>query len=200
MSKAVTTTKARVLQCQIKGAELHPYCRKVTIRESICTSYISGEVVLYDNNDVVNGLQLVGGEEVNISFDAPVNPRIYKVKLRVLAIQGEPSPENLKTIIYTISLVGDGYFTDRENLVQDSPPVGTPGASLAQKIWKDCGFLSQLFTLIDAPIRDATEAFTIQNVKPFTAIAQIRNQMNYPQYPSAPAKPPCVTCSSGSSP
>lgn len=158
--------------------------RTLTIRESICVSYLTGQLLLLDNDNVIDSLALEGGSLCSVSFKAPTS-KSYAVYMYVLNIAAESAPENKELKYYTIDLVSSEYFTDRGNLTSKSTDVGQTGVSLAQQIWKECKFDVPLVQPVaDAPLRANNQPFHIDLAKPFTAIGQIRDIQMYPSYPT----------------
>ena len=188
MASTREVPSGRLLTMTIKGHNLIGLTRKVSIRESICTSYLSGEIVILDHNNFIVGLGIIGLDPVKIVFDAPIvgdrDEAAYECDMYVLSVNAEASPENLRSIIYNIAIVGGEYFTDRGNIVTESTNPGTTGVALSHKIWGKCGFPSSLITPVsDSPLQDGDQPFHVDMAHPFTAIAQIRDAMNFPAYP-----------------
>lgn len=182
---SVKTTSARLLRCNIKGADCKYYCRKLVVRESFCEHFITAELTIYDNNNVINSLKLQAGDPVSIAFDAPVNSFVWENDFMVLKYEGEQEADNLKMVVYTITVVTSEYYSDRGNIVKHSTAPGDTGVKVIQEIWSTCGFKPGLVPLVtDTPIQTQTEPFQIHELKPFTAIMNVRNQMYYPSYPS----------------
>ncbi len=174
----------RLKVCTLKGFDARYLVRKISLRESICTSYLSGDINLLDCNNFIDPLKLRGLDPIQLSFDAPPNGKSYDVTVYILSIQAEVSPENLKCIAYTIAYVSSEFFTDRANLVQESTTPGTTGVALSHKIWGECGFTPSLRAPVqDTPLQDGNQPFHIDYTHPFTAISQIRDAMNFPAYP-----------------
>ena len=178
----------RIISIDIRGQDVLAITRKISIRESICQSYLSGEVTIFDHNQFINAMQLVGLDPVNIVFDAPdpvQTSEPYVAEMYILSIAAQATPTNIKSTIFTISVVSGEYFTDRGNIITESTSPGITGVDLSQKIWNACAFPVSLITPVtDTPLQEGSSAFHIDMQHPFTAIAQIRDSMNFPQYPS----------------
>jgi hypothetical protein len=177
-----------MLQGSTGGGNITNMVQTVTIRESICSSYITGDVVALDNQNVISNFGLTGGSPCMISFTAPSTMGgggSYSIDMYVVDIKAESSPENMELKIYTISLCSSEYFTDRATLTSKSSDQGQTGCMLAQQIWGECGFKTALLQPTqDAPLRDGNQPFHVDLAKPFTAIGQIRDIQFYPGFPT----------------
>ena len=179
---ALKTTSAAILSCNIKGAECRNITRVLKVRESICSEYIQCEMTLIDPYDIINNLQVTNGDPVSIAFNAPVNDRVYQQNFLITDVKGRRSPENLRTIIYTVQAVGSEYYSDRQNVVQHATAPQENGVSIAQQIWGKY-FESSLSTPVpDCPFRTGDNSWTINMEKPFTALRKIRERMVFHSY------------------
>lgn len=174
-------TKGRVKQCVIAGVDLIRYVHCARIYESLCKPYLTAELIVLDNNNLIEQMRLVGGEPVTIAIDAPPNPRTYpNATMYILSLQGRQSPENLKTQIYTFHLIGGTFFQDKKNVVQEGFK-GIPGTAAIQKIWDK--YLGadplQILQHSTGAIGDK-EGFQVAGLKPFAAIDAIRKQLTFP--------------------
>jgi hypothetical protein len=164
----------------LKGVNIRNLVRTVTIHESICSPYITAEILLLDNSNVITNMKLEGGDPCHVIFDA-FSGTNYNIELFVLDYKGITSPENLDLKIYTISFVTSEYYTDRVNTVSANSALQQSGVELAQEIWKNEGFRQPLETPIsDYPLQDGQQPFHVDLVKPFTAIGQMRDIMVFP--------------------
>lgn len=158
------------------------------IRESICAPFLTGEMLVLDNDNIINNMQIHGGDICEIQFNSPhhlAKGGTYTQVMRVIEIKGEQSPENKELRIYTISLIGSEYFTDRGTLTSETTTQGMTGCQLTQKIWREKGFETNLEQPVqDAPLRQGNQPFHVDVVKPLTAIGEIRDAQYYPSYPT----------------
>ena len=190
MAAIENVTASRLSSCVLEGKtvvqEVRNLVRTVTIHESICSPYITAEIILLDNSNVITNLQVEGGNLCHVNFDVfSESGRKYDIDLYVLDIKGIPHPDIMDMKIYTISFCTSEYFTDRGNTTSKSSDLGQTGCQLAQTIWKECKFKVPLIQPTqDSPLRDGKEPFHVDLVKPFTAIGQIRDIQNYPSYPT----------------
>lgn len=179
---ALKTTTASILSCNIKGAECRKITRHLKVRESICSEYIQLEITIIDPYDVLTNLGVSNGDPVSIAFNAPVNSRVYRQNFLITEIKSRRSPQNFRTIIYTIQAVGSEYYSDRQNVVQHVTPQMENGISIAQKIWGQF-FDSSLRTPVqDCPFRTGDNSWTINMEKPFTALRKVRERMVFASY------------------
>lgn len=183
MATIENVTAARLLVCNLKG-DIRYLTRTVTIRESICSPYLTGELLVLDNQNVIIDREVRGGDRVDISFDAPDGKK-YTVDMYVLDIKGVSSPENMMLKIYTISVVSSEYFTDYGHITSQTTPTGMTGVDLVKKIWGEEEFKTPLVQpATDAPLRDGNQPFHVDFVRPLTAIGQIRDIQVYPSFPT----------------
>lgn len=175
-------TKTRIIYCNISGADITVHVRSIKVFETVCKPYITATLEILDKNNVINNLQLVGSEPVNFAFYGNQN-RIYEAQLRVLSVKSETSAQNLRSLPYTIECIGQAYFNDRVNLVQQSFQ-GITATDAIQKIHGQ-------YVGGDAPLSILTSSlglltnelpYIVNSIKPFKAIDDIRANMNFAQY------------------
>jgi hypothetical protein len=186
MASVENVTAARINTCVLKDTDILAITQTVTIHESICTPYLTGELIVLDNQNIIIDLKIKGGELCNIGFDAPLGKRSYDVDTYVLDVKSSSAEDNMMLKIYTISVVTSEYFTDRGTLTPGNlTSVGMTGVALAQQIWSEAGFKTRLIPPVtDNPLQDGENSLTITHQKPFTAVGQIRDIQVYPQYPT----------------
>jgi len=190
----VNTGKGRFVTVLMNGINIKTYTNKVAVRESVCSHYLTAELTFFDTVNIIEkmGLKCDGTDWVLIHFDAVIKGQKikseYKQIYNVISYkQVDGGPESVRTKVYEISLVGPEYFVDRSTLVVESVKHIT-GCALSSKIWKESGFPSALsIPVTDTMITEGDEPYQINYMKPFTAIAQIRNQMYYPTFPTGNA-------------
>ena len=183
MASIENVCSARLISCTIEGVGLvNRLVRTITIKESVCCPYLTGEILLLDNDNVINNENLRGGNIVHINFDgADRSGPAYKIDMRILHFTAVSSPENFNLKIYTISLVSSEYFTDRGKTVSADTSQYMNGVQLIQNIWGACGFEFQLEPVIpDESMQDGNQPFYIAQDKPLTAIGKIRDIQVYP--------------------
>jgi hypothetical protein len=185
MATRENVTSARLTLCNIQGVKPDPdvtgLVRTITIKESVCSPHLTGEILLLDNDNIINISDIQGGSRVDISFDgADRTGPAYVIDMYILHIMAESSPENFNLKIYTISMVSSEYFTDRGQTVSINSEMGVTGKMLVAQIWTECGFQ---FPLVqpdqDMPFQDGNQPYTCTMAKPFTAISQIRDIQVY---------------------
>jgi hypothetical protein len=164
----VQPTKSQIRTLSLKGVNLIPYVMKTSVFETVCKPYLTATIEIRDNQNIIDGLNIVGGEDVTIAFSSPPNEAVWQNQFKVLSLQGQAENDNLKSIIYKIDVIGETYLQDRSQLVQ-SGHTNQPGTSAIQQVW------SKYLSADTLKIRDQSpsmfqEAFNIINKKPFTAI------------------------------
>lgn len=172
----IQTTSGVLRTCTIKGVDVKAITRKVAVNESVCTPYLTAELTLLDATNIINGLNIAGGEEVVISFFAPINNKIYDAKLKIMSLEGQSQPDSLRSILYRINLIGEVFFKDRTQLVQKGV-TGITGTDLIRQI-----ATQYLGSTINIPVPSTgpiatNNPFTVNNLKPITAIEEIRKRL-----------------------
>lgn len=170
-------TKAAVQACAISGADMTARVLKISVFESICKAYLTGTLVIRDDNNVVNDLNLQGGEPVQFTFTAGDGLN-YSQTLYLLKMQGEPMNQNLRTIKYTMDLIGPEYFRDRANMVQQSFK-STTGTGIAQSIVSRFLGTSLTVPLASSGLFGMTNPYVVSSTKPFKAINDVRKLMSF---------------------
>lgn len=174
MSNYVDPTKAIIRSVTINGADLTKYAHALSVHETVCKPYITGQAIIHDYDNIVDSMQIVGGEDISVAFTAPPNSKTYSTdNCKVLSIKGEQNPNNLKGYIFTIDFIGNVYFQDRGSMVQ-SVHKNQTGTDAIQQLFSK--FLSgdklQILSNSIGMIGDK-EGYTITNRKPFAAIEDI---------------------------
>src|ERR1700761_5549652 len=125
-------TRATVLSCSVSGADFTRQVLKLSVFETVCKSYKTGTLVIRDDQNIINALNLQGGEPVSFNFSAGDGLN-YSDTLYILRMQGEPMNNNLRSVKYTLDLIGPEYYADRANMVQQSFQ-NIPGTSIISQI------------------------------------------------------------------
>jgi hypothetical protein len=187
MASIDNVTAARLISCNIQGVkpsdDVTRLVRTITIKESVCSPYLTGEILLLDNDNVINVSDVPGGTRIDLTFDGAGKGSgpSYHIDMYILHITATPSPENFNLQIYTISMVSSEYFTDRGQTVTIGSQPFENGCALIKKIWTECGFKWPLDQILqDLPFQTGNQPYTCTMAKPFTAIGQIRNIQVYP--------------------
>ncbi len=168
-------TKVRLLRCHVKGVDLKLHVNCIRVFEDMCKPYITAQIMIMDNNNIINGLKLEGGDPVSFAIDSHENNGdVYEQQQYILSIDGEESTDNLRTITYTIYTAGLSYFKDKANLVQMSA-VNVTGSSLAARIHNEYvsdGGLS-VHSSSGMIAKDDIGGYHINNKHPFKAIGDV---------------------------
>ncbi len=153
--------------------KLHVNC--IRVFEDMCKPYITSQIMIMDNNNMINGLKLEGGDPVSFAFDAhETDGNVYSQQQYILSIDGEESTDNLRTITYTIYTAGRSYFCDKANIVQMAD-VNKTGANLAARIHNQYvadGGLS-LHSSVGMIAKDDIGGYHVNNKHPFKAIGDV---------------------------
>ena len=190
MSAIQNVTVGRLNFCTLKGELIDNLIRTVMIRESICTPYITAEIQVMDNDNVINNLQLQGGDPCIVSFESPhpmAQDTQYTAYLKVGDINAGKAKDNIHLKIYTISLLGGEHFVDRGKTITETSNKQENGVTISQRIWAAVGMPSLALNTEgqeDNAMQTQNQAFHVDMVSPLTAIGQIRDDMVYPQWPT----------------
>ncbi len=172
----------RVRSVILAGIDITQYVQCLRLYETLCKQYLTAHLILMDNNNVINNLGIEGMEPCDMSFDCPPNTDVYDASFGLLQLSGHQSPNNLKTQIYDIDLIGWCYFNDKANLVQESGGQTKP-TDLMQKIWgeylEDGSGLNIPVPAINMLGTEKAKS-TIDHKKPFAAIDALRKLAVFP--------------------
>lgn len=180
----ISPCKARLRSCFLKGVDIQQYVHCLRVYENLNKPYLTAHLTILDNNNLFENLGIVGSEECSFTFDSPPNNKIYSQSVNLLSIKGHQSPNNLKTQIYEIDLIGKTFFQDKANLVQKSFGQMT-GTDAISWVWSN--FLNgdkSLKVLMNSigMIGKQNDPSTIENLKPFAAIEQLKKYLTFSQY------------------
>lgn len=180
----IQPNKGRIRSVTMKGTELREYTQVVRIYESILKPYLTATLVMLDNNNLLQNMNIVGGEEVVMTFDSPPNDRVYTQTMNLMSMKGRQSPGSLKSQIYEVTLIGKTYFQDKAALVQKHFGQIT-GTAAIQQIWNE--YLNgdrplSVKVPSDGFLGKDNDTSTIENLKPFAAINQIKKYLYYGSY------------------
>jgi len=178
MTGWIQPTQFRLLGCSINGNDISTLLRVVSIHETICKPYITATLKLIDTVNLIDNLSLQGGEAVSIMFDSPPQSSPYKQILYLHSIEGERSTESFKAMEYTFNLIGPEFYKDASNLVATSHQNQT-ATSAIQQIWNQYIGTNLQILSSSAGMIGGKSPYIAHNVKPFTAIEQLRKATNY---------------------
>ena len=162
----------------MNGVDFTSHINQLRVYETITKPYLTAKVTVIDNNNVLDNMNLVGGEPVTFSFDGGDEPT-YDCTLYVLSCKGQQSSQSLRSQIYDIECIGIAYFNDKKALVQKSFKF-TPGTQAIQMIHNQ-------FVGGDAPLKVlaqslgplSLQSYIVSAQKPFKAINDIKKRLNY---------------------
>lgn len=169
-------TKCALRSFTINGYEVSPYVNLLKVYESVCKPYLTGDALIIDNNNLINVLNLQGGETV--TFDVITDGgRNYSQTMYILKIKNVVSNQSGRAQSYTLELISKEYFGDRANLVQQSFKDIT-GTDAIQKIHSR--FVGNQLNI---PVPSSGLLFKNPNVvsgtKPFKAIDDLRRIISF---------------------
>lgn len=177
----VQPTKCGLRACKIEGADVRRHIKSISIYETMCKPYITAKITVLDDNNIINTLQLRGGERVSFAIDAGFG-RIYESIQYVLSVDGESTSENPRTSLYTITTATESYFNDKASMVQKSDVniTATQAASQihSEYIGKDAP-LNVLMHSLGMIAKSDIGGFITSNKKPFKAIEDIIERAGY---------------------
>jgi hypothetical protein len=173
------------------GTQNNYHVQELRLYEDICKPYFTGQLVVetgYNTGDSFISPGLV----VQLNFEAPRSDggktRVYKEDFRIYSYESKPLTPF--TMQYTITLIGQEYYNDKTNVVQQSFP-NIPGTEAAKQIH------NQYMTAGHGPIRVEPTAMgllsqtdvphIVNNKKPIKAIHDILDSVVYAQYKTCAA-------------
>lgn len=174
-------TKCRFNSFVLKGIDLTRHLSKLKVYETIFKSYLTANATITDNNNLLESMQLTGGEPCSFVIDAG-DGRMYEASMTVLAVKGEKLTQGGRTVMYEINLVGNEYFADKQNLLQQSFK-GISGTQAIAKIHQNF-FGTPLKILAESLGPISLQSYIVSSKKPMTAISDIMKRLNFAQFNS----------------
>lgn len=181
MSELISgATKCYLAQFTIKGFDARPFINSLQIYESICKPYLTAIATVLDDFDILNQLQIVGGEDVSFTVMAD-GGNSYSQNMKVFAIKGERLNYQLRAAYYKLEMITVEYINDKRNLVQQSFKNIT-GTDIISKV-----HTQYLGSGINIPIPSSGllgsgNAIIASNSKPIKFIDDIRRQLTFGQF------------------
>lgn len=189
----------RLNTCTIGGFEnqlaneVHFHVSKIQIFEDHCKPYFTAQLVIetYDHN---HEWFLYPTSEVFLDFTCPssdpsfVSTR-YRERFRVYSYESEQMPygQQMVRIQHTISLMGQEFYNDRHNYVNQLD-FNTTATDVARKIHNNFVKAENGNLRVTVPSSGMIGSEQIPNKlinqKPFTAINQILGRATWTRYPS----------------
>lgn len=168
--------QAQLRTLTLNGVSIMPTFHQINIYESIYKPYHTAKLQLEDNINLVENLNLRGGEPFRIAFDS-YEPFVYGNLLYLFAIKGQQSKVSGRSASYSIELIGHEYFSDKKNIVQNAFK-NVPATSAIQQIFNQYigGALNIKMPSI-GPV--SKEGYIKAGVKPFRAIDDLRKVANF---------------------
>ena len=68
----VQSTKCALRVCKIEGADVRAHTQSIFVYETMCKPYLTATITINDNANIINNLQLRGGERVSFVIDTGV--------------------------------------------------------------------------------------------------------------------------------
>lgn len=168
-------TKVRLRSLNLAGVDLTRHCNQLRVYETISKPYITAQLLIIDNANLIENMQLVGGEQCEFAFDG--GGKVYEQKLNLLAVKGEKSNQSLRSVMYTIDLIGDEWFKDQGTMIQKSFK-GVPGTAAIKTIHSEA-FGTALKVLQGSLGPISLQSYIVNSKNPITAIQDIRKRLTY---------------------
>jgi hypothetical protein len=191
MSAIENVAIGRLKDINLKGYDIKPITRTLMVRESICTPFITAELMVLDNDNWLTGeIAPNGGDYVNASFDSPhpySSGTVYNMETQIVDIKATKAKDNLDMKVYTISLIGNEHMVDKgQTLSSQTSSPQENGVEMIQNIWNQSEFKKILYTWgeEDNPQQTGNQPSHVDMVSPLTGIGQIRDKMYYSKYPT----------------
>ena len=173
----IEPSKGKLLSFIMQGVDLSQYVHCVRTYESVCKSYLTAQVVIYDTNNLIENMNITAGVRGDCSFTSPPSPVTYNWVLYVLKLKGEQVPDTLRYQIYYIDFIGQVYYQDKSQTVQYGSTNQT-GSDLISAIWGQ--YLSDGLNIItpSAGMMGTPEKpYNVPIEAPLTAIQGIMKKM-----------------------
>lgn len=183
----VLPTKVALRACSIKGADMRKHTLRISTFETICKPYLTATILINDSGNLINSLELTGGDPVSFVIDTGIGKMIESKQFILTVQESDQQGDNKRSKLYQITTASESYFNDRANIVQRSD-VNIPMTAAAQQIHNQ-------FVGSDAPLNVMMQSlgmiaktdiggFITSNKKPFKAINDIISRASYGQYKS----------------
>lgn len=177
----IQPTKVSLRSCKIDGADVRKHTQSIFQYETMCKPYLTATITINDTANIINNLQLRGGERVSYVIDPGMGKLIESVQY-IISIQESESQDNLRSMVYTISTASESYFNDRAGMVQRSD-VNIPSTTAAQLIHSEHVGTDAPLNLLMASLgmiaKTDIGGFITSNKKPFKAIEDIISRAAY---------------------
>jgi len=160
----------------LNGWNILPQLQSLSIYESIYKPYHTAKLIVEDNNNIVENMNLRGGEPCSFAWDCD-EPKIYETTLYVFSVHGQKTSKSPRTVRYTIELIGAEYYSDKKNLVQNSFKNIPATAAISQIFNQYIGGSLNIKQPSNGPI--SKEGYIKSAVKPFKAIDDIKKHCNF---------------------
>ena len=167
--------KVRLRSCTIKGTRVDLLINCIRLYETMCKPYFTAQIMVIDNINMINNLQLKGGDKVSFSFHAEVTGQVIAQDQYILSIDGEEPAESLRAVKYTIYTASASFFKDKANIVQRSV-VNITGSALAASIHEDYvggDFPLSVHSSTGMIAQSDIGGYQVNGKKPFKAIQDV---------------------------
>lgn len=177
MSIETQPTKGKVNYCVVNGVDESRHLTNIKVYESMDKEYITAKLTFMDTNGWFIKMNLKAGDNINLSFDGN-NSKVYEANLFILKFDGQRSNDNLRSMIYTVDLVGEEYYKDRGAMVQKSFK-NIPGTAAIQAIHGE--FFSTPLKILQQSIGPigTINPHVIASRKPFAAIDDLKRRLMF---------------------
>lgn len=173
-------TKVSLQSFKINGQDVRAHVNTLQVFEDICKPYRTATATIIDNNDIINQLQLVGGEDISFIIMAD-GGNSYSANLKLFSIKGERLNMSLRSSFYQMQLIGPQYFGDKQNIVQQSFK-NIIGTDIISKIHNQFLGGSLNIPVPSTGLLAKNNSIIARGHKPFNFIDDIRRQLMFGQY------------------
>jgi len=158
----------------MKGVDIRTLVVEFNVYGTIHKPYLTGKMHLNDETNLIEGMAIQGGEEVVYSWDC--GGVTFAGSLKLLSMTGEqPEPAN-RSQKYTIDMIGNEYFKDKANIVQQSFQ-GMPGSAAIAAIHGQ--YIGGGLQMRASSGMLSKESFVVSGKNPFTAIDDIKRHSSW---------------------
>lgn len=160
----------------LAGVDLSRMIQQLSVYETVQKPYLTAKAIIIDNNNVIDNMQLSGGEDFYFAFDG-AGGKVYEQQMHLINVKGEKSSHSLRSMIYTMEFIGPEFFVDQKNIVQQAFK-GMPGTQAIQKLHGQ--FFGTGLSILQQSLGPISlQSYIVNSKKPFTAINDIKKRLTY---------------------
>jgi hypothetical protein len=179
MANRININKAAVTACTMNGTDVRILVHCIRIYETMCKPYITSEITLINENNLVNVLQLEVGDPVTFTI-MDSQGKTYSGTQYITGMPEQITTEGPRTEMVTVVSAGIAYHKDRANMVQSShllePITSSIQAIHSQYIGTPLKVLMPSLGMI---AKKEIGSYIVSNDKPFKAIRDMAARATY---------------------